>query len=150
MMASAASLVGFKLICFNPFLGRREFYYTLTHLPAVAVYTTSSQMSKLVLPLLERPQIRLIVYDICSEVPAKLQKLKRDVQVLRASLGNKVKVISIHDLCRDGLEVLEGFELTKDGDPNRVWGHHFARTLSEERFPAPGTLTNGQMAAGST
>jgi hypothetical protein len=149
MLSHAAAMVSIELICVNPLLSQRELTHTLTHVPATAVFTESKNLSKLLTPLFECPHVKLIIHDTTSDVDRDLEQLHRDIKSLMLGLEYRVKILSVEELCRTGLEVMEYCTLEKPTDTGRIWGHIFPRTLNEYELPYPDVLTNGQVAAGS-
>ncbi|KAA8911425.1 hypothetical protein FN846DRAFT_1001394 [Sphaerosporella brunnea] len=148
MLSHAAAMVSVELICVNPLLSQRELTHTLTHVPATAVFMESRNLSKLLTPLFECPHVKLIIHETTSEVDKDLEQLKRDIKSLMLGLEYRVTIVSIEELCRIGLEVMESCILQKPTDTGRIWGHVYPRTLNEYDLPYSDVLTNGQVAAG--
>jgi len=148
MLSHAASMASIELICVNPKIGQRELTHTLTNVPATAVFTDSAFISRLLTPLVECPHVRLIIYNTSSEVDTDLDTIDREVKSLTIGLGGRTKIISIGELCKIGLEVLDNVGLDRPTDKEKTWGHLYARTLNEYELPAPDTVTNAQVTAG--
>jgi hypothetical protein len=149
MLSHAASMASIELICANPKVGQRELTHTLTEIPATVVFADSWLIPRLLTPLVECPRIRLIIYDSASEVNEDIHMLKNELSALKNGLQNRVKIVSIEELCRTGFEVLENFTLTKPNDKDRVWARLYARKLNEFEPPVAVSITNGQVAAAS-
>lgn len=148
MLSHAASMASIELICINTRLGQRELTHTLTDIPATAVFTEGLFISRLLTPLVECPHVRLLIYDTSSEVDTDLEAINCEIDSLKVGLEGRVKIISIEELCKTGIEVMEIPELEKPKDKGRIWGHIYARALNEYVMPSADPVTNSQVAAG--
>ena len=99
-------------------------------------------------PLVECPHVKVLIYDTHSEVDADLDVIANEISNLKAGLEGRIKVVSVEELCRIGLEVMENPDLDKPTDKGRIWGQVYARTLNEYELPFPRFETNAQVAAG--
>jgi long-chain acyl-CoA synthetase len=148
LLSHAAAITSIELICVNTKIGQQELTHTITNIPATVVFTETALISRLLTPLVECPHVKLIIYDSTTEVEDDIEMVRNEVAALKKGLQNKVRIISVDELCLIGLEVLENFTPVIPTDKERIWGHMYPRSLNEFQLPMADTLTNGNVAAG--